>query len=146
MEKPKSEPKSKVANPSRAQVDFVSPYQLEECVQLLRQRHNYGLGAMLGPRIRVDISQLDPDTYEFKIERVGSGSITELIGDLRRWEGTYTLLVGEARISEDMYARWLVWCLMIIGIPIAVLSYYLARNARSELIRIIQRTLGVNND
>jgi len=145
MEKGKRKPKTHITNPSRSRIEFISPLQPEECVQLLQQRHDPGWVAMFGARIRVDIAPLDPDTYEFKVERIGVGgaSVVEVMGDLRRWEGTSTLVTAESQFSDDMYARWLVLCITIVGIPLVLVNSYFAERARNELIRIIQRSVGV---
>jgi hypothetical protein len=142
----KVEQKLKERHETSAQTDleFVSPLQPEECVQLLMQRHDWGLIAALTQRIRVDISQLDYNTYEFKIERVsGRGAVAQVMGDLRRWEGTSTRVIAESRMSDDMHLTLFVLCFLIIGIPIAILNYYRAQRARRELIRIIQTSLSI---
>ena len=128
------------------EIDFIVSLQPEACVQLLQQKHDWSLIAALTQRIWVDISQLDFDTYEFKIERVsGRGAVAEIVGDLRRWEGTSTKVTVDSRISDDMYRFIGVLCVTVVGIPIAILNYYLANRARLELIRIIQHSLGVDS-
>lgn len=147
MEKLKRKPKSKVANPSLQSIEFVSPLQPEQCVELLRQRHDWSVFAALTQRIRVDVSQFNDDLYEFTVERVsGRGTIVKITGDLQRWEGTSTWVSAKSEIGESMYMFWLILSISIIGIPIAILNYYLVERNRNQLIRIIQHTLGVNND
>lgn len=131
---------------SQPEMDFVVSIQPETCVQLLQQKHDWSLIAALTQRIRVDISQLDFDTYEFKIERIsGRGAVAEIVGDLRRWEGTSTRVTADSRISDDMYQYLFALCILILGIPFAITNYYLANRARLELIRIIQQSLRVND-
>lgn len=128
------------------EIDFVVLLQPEACIQLLQQKHDWSLIAALTQRIRVDISQLDFDTYEFKIERgSGRGAVAEVVGDLRRWEGTSTRVTADSRISDNMYQYLFVLSILILGIPFAITNYYLANRARLELIRIIQHSLGVDS-
>jgi hypothetical protein len=141
VEKPKGKSQTRVINPSLTSFEFISPFQLEACVQLLKRRHNPGWVALFGARIRVELAQLNPDIYEFKIEYVGTAEIT---GDLQRWEGTSTLVTGDSRISDGMFPRWLFLTVSIVGIPIVLLSYYTAEYDRRKLIRIIRVTLGVD--
>ncbi len=102
--------------------------------------------AALTQRIRVDVSQLDSDIYEFKIERVsGRSAVAEIVGDLRRWEGTSTRVTIDSKISDDMYWLLFILCITVIGIPFAIFNYYLANRARLELIRIIRQSLHVND-
>jgi hypothetical protein len=131
---------------AQPEIDFIVPLQPEDCIQLLQQRHDWSLLAAFTQRIRVDISQLDFDTYEFKVERVsGRGAVAEIVGDLRRWEGTFTRVTADSRISDDMYQYLFVLSILVIGIPFAITNYYLANRARLELIRIIRQSLHVND-
>jgi hypothetical protein len=147
MEKSKRKLKSKITNPSLKSIEFVSPLQPEQCVELLRQRHDWSLLAALTQRIRVEVAEFDDDLFEFTVERVsGRGTIVKITGDLQRWEGTSTRVSAKSEIGDSMYVFWLILSISIIGIPIAILNYYLVERNRKQLIRIIQRTLGVNND
>lgn len=70
--------KSKRTTPLFSELHFVSSLSLEESVQLI--------GQQASTEIPVIITEVDSDTFRFKLDASGA----DIHGTLRRWQGTFT--------------------------------------------------------
>jgi hypothetical protein len=110
-------------------IEFVSPYPLEDCVWQLQ---NFpGVGEWFPIKTRVEMSQVDDETWAFKIHKTyfnvsfynnrRNGQFPILYfkvqagGHLRRTKSLETLVIGEINISKDSF-------IVNAGVAIMVLS------------------------
>lgn len=83
--------KTKHAAPLFSEMHFVSSLSLEEAVYLI--------GQQASPEIPITITEIDSDTFKFKLDDIG----VDIHGTLRRWQGTFTRLDcrSDVEISEE---------------------------------------------
>jgi hypothetical protein len=106
---------------------FTTRLSLDECVARFEQENERFLGD-----IQVELFPENSDMYEFTATSKGTwGAPTKATGSLRRWEGTATLVTGEA--ATESYGTiifalgmmiTLIWALFqqnIVTVAIAVL-------------------------
>ena len=109
--------KSKQKKKAEPNIEFVSPYPLEDCIWQLQ---NFpGVGEWFPIKTRVGLSQVDDETWAFNIHKtyfnVGSfrnrrnGSFltfyfkVQADGHLRRTSSMETLVIGKTYISKDSF-------------------------------------------
>src|ERR1043165_9737839 len=89
-----------------AQVEFVAPYALPDCVLRIRDTKHLDTGFM-SPGIDPSYEKLEPGVYKFKIKRTWydyrsrrHSAMVELDGYLKGIDATSTVVIGETRISR----------------------------------------------
>jgi hypothetical protein len=122
MDKPKRKEKSR----SKAVVEFVSPYTVEECIGILQAHAKDG---MLFDQFKttIEVFIIDSDQYEFRVERKQRQGATtyNAKGNLKRWYENTTFVTCEAENDEVGSPGIFLIMLFIIMAFIANPAYWL---------------------
>ena len=106
MEKPKRKPKDeRKAKEPTAQIEFVAPYPLPDCLLRIRDTKSLDTGFM-SPGIDPSFEKIEAGVYRFKIRRTWYDtryrrhySYVELDGYLKGLDETSTVVIAKTRIS-----------------------------------------------
>ena len=121
--KPKRKPKEKREQDKqdRAQVEFVAPHPLAECLYRLRDTKRMDTG-FISPGIDPSFEKVDDGTYRFKIRRTWydyryrrHSSSVELRGYLRALDNDLTVVIGKTRLSPTIYIFMGVFALLAVA-------------------------------
>src|SRR5574341_451138 len=115
MDKAKSKLKSTLPR------DFVSPFALETCVYRLERKGEKERDIWLRPAFRVRLSNLDPDTYRFRIsKRASRGYSATIAGYLKRQDSRSTLVM--VRPVGELLLLVFTGLMLVLGVFLSLTS------------------------
>lgn len=141
---------------TRYHFDFVSPYPIEECVEVLNEAYHRGL-VHQRDGVQITVDQRTNNHYEFEMyASAGKNMDCTGYGELQRREDDRTRIHGYAKIkafpivmialfacTHVIFVGLIVrfWLFAFMSLPMLIFFAWTLKNTRNKMVQSLQQTL-----